>query len=94
MMYAKVIGGKLNMRVDTSTDAERITQIPEGARVAVVEHGAVWAKAAYNEYTGYVMVKFLQFEEEDPSEDVDMVSIVLPRDVAAVLYEALKTSLN
>ena len=95
MMYAKVINGSLNMRRDTNTESERIVLIPNGSRIAIIEKGAVWAKAVYNEYTGYVMIKYLHFEEESSSEDdVEMVTITVPRDVALSLYEALKTSLK
>ena len=94
MIYAKVVKGSLNMRADTSTDATRITTIPNGTRIAITERGAVWAKAIYNEYTGYVMVKYLQFEEEPSDEDVEMVTIRLPKDVALSLLESLKASLN
>ena len=51
MMYAKVINGSLNMRRDTNTESERIVLIPNGSRIAIIEKGAVWAKAVYNEYT-------------------------------------------
>ena len=96
MSYAKVVGGGLNMRQDTSTDAARLTLIPNGSRIAILEKGTVWAKAVYNEYTGYVMTKYLQFEDEESSEskETDMVTIVLSRQTAKVIYEALKISLE
>jgi len=89
---AIVIGGSLNMRKDSDTNAERITQIPSGARVAVIEKGTVWCKAVYNAYTGYVMTKYLSFEDEEkPSEKI---TLSLSRECATALYEALKLSLN
>ena len=94
MIYAKVVGGGLNMRADTSIEAPRMTQIPSGSRIAVIERGTVWAKAIYNEFTGYVMVKYLQFEEEPSDEGVEVITLRIPKDVALSLFEALKTSLN
>lgn len=96
MLYAKVINGALNMREDTNTSATKLTQIPNGTRIAVLEKGSTWAKAVYNEYTGYVMTKYLQFEEEETEEpeQSELVTIVLPRTIAKAVYEALKLSLN
>ena len=98
MSYAKVINGSLNMRQESSLNSSKITLIPNGARIAVLEKGVVWCKAAYNQYTGYVMTKYLQFEKnenlDDSHEEVDTVSITLDRETAILLYKALKTSLN
>lgn len=90
--YAKVKDGALNLRSEKSTSSERITQIPSGATVGVVEHGSEWCKVVYNAYTGYAMTKFLGFE--DSSDKNSNISITLPHDCALALYEALKSSLN
>lgn len=92
METATVVGGSLNMRKDTDTNSTRITIIPSGSKVAVIEKGSVWCKAVYNEYTGYVMTKYLSFESD--STDNSKITISLQRDVAKALYEALKVSLN
>lgn len=89
--YATVIGGSLNMRKDSDQKADKITSIPNGSKVAVIEKGSVWCKAVYNAYTGYVMTKFLKFESD--SED-DKVTLILSRTCAKEIYEALKLSLN
>jgi len=89
--YATVIGGSLNMREDTDIKSNRITSIPNGSVIAVLEKGVVWCKAVYNAYTGYVMTKYLNFEDE--SED-DIVTISISKAAAKELYDALKLSLN
>ena len=96
MWYAKVVNGSLNMRKDTSIDSERITLIPNGERIAVLDRGVVWAKAVYSTYEGYVMTKYLRFEEEDSDvpPEADSVSVSLTREAAMELYKALKASLN
>jgi uncharacterized protein YraI len=91
MEYATVIGGNLNMRVDCDTSAQRITQIPNGATIAVIEKGSVWCKAIYNSYEGYVMKKFLKFESDS---DDDMITLTLSRACAEDLYKALTLSLD
>ena len=89
--YATVIDGALNLRKDKSTSSIKLTSIPNGSKVAVTEHGDTWCKVVYNSYTGYAMTKFLSFESG--SED-SRVTIVLSRENALALYEALKLSLN
>ena len=91
MEYATVIGGTLNMREDTDIKSNRITGIPNGSNVAVIEKGLVWCKVIYNAYTGYAMTKFLQFDSEGEDE---LVTICLSKESADELYEALKLSLN
>lgn len=90
--YAKVKDGALNLRSEKSTSSERLTQIPSGATVGVVERGDEWCKVIYNAYTGYAMTRFLDFE--DNSEKNGNISITMTKDCALALYEALKSSLN
>ena len=91
MEYAKVIGGSLNMREDTDIKSNRITSIPNGSDVAVLEKGEVWCKAIYNAYTGYVMTRFLKFEDESENE---LITISISKEAAKELYDALELSLN
>jgi len=91
MEYATVIGGSLNMRSDTDIKSNRITSIPNGSTVAILEKGLVWAKVVYNAFTGYVMVKYLKFDSE--SED-EVITISISKSCASELYEALKLSLG
>lgn len=91
MEYAKVIGGSLNLRSEPDIKSRRITSIPNGTTIAILEKGLVWAKVVYNAYTGYVMVKFLKIESE--SED-EIITISISKSCANELYEALKLSLK
>lgn len=92
--YAKVIGGGLNMREAESTSSNKITQIPNGATVAVVEHKDKWCKVTYNDYTGYVMTEYLSFNNSDGDQKESKLMLSIPRDCALALYEALKYSLK
>ena len=94
MLYAQVENGNLNMRQEPNTNAAKLTLIPNGSRIGISNKGNVWSKAIYNQYTGYVMTKFLKFEDEESEQTTDMITITLKRDIAEALYEALKFSLN
>lgn len=91
MEYARVTGGSLNLREDTDIKSRRITSIPNGEKIAVLEKGLVWAKVQYKSHTGYVMVKFLKFESESGDE---IITISISKSCANELYEALKLSLR
>lgn len=53
-------GGGLNLRKNPSTNATRITVIPENASLTVVTYGGTWCYVWYNGYYGYVMTKFVK----------------------------------
>ena len=89
--YATVTGGSLNLRKEKSTNSDKLTSMPNGKQVAVVEHEDDWCKVIYNQYTGYAMTKYLKFES---CSDDSTITITLSRDNALALYEALKLSLN
>lgn len=91
MEYAQVIGGALNIRRDSDQSSDRIALIPNGTNIAVLEKGSVWCKAVYNEYTGYVMTRFLKFESDS---DEDKVTLTLSRTTANDLLNALQLSLK
>ena len=93
MQYANVTGGGLKIRQEASKEAAVLTLIPNNSRIAITEKGDVWSKAIYNQYTGYVMTKYLKFEDDESSE-IDTVTITLRKDIAEALYEALKNSLE
>ena len=93
--YAKVRGGTLNLRQKPDKGSSLITQIPTGTTVAIVEEtNDTWCKIVYDSYTGYVMKKYLSFEDDSNSTTSNNISIILSRDCAVTLYEALKSSLN
>lgn len=89
--YATVVGGALNMRKDSDRNSAKVTTIPSGSKIAIIEKGSVWCKAQYNSYTGYVMTQYLKFEGGGSG---DVITISLSRDSAEAIYEALKLSLN
>ena len=49
--YATVTGGSLNLRKEKSTNSDKLTSMPNGTQVAVVEHEDDWCKVIYNQYT-------------------------------------------
>lgn len=90
MQYATVIGETLTIHSSDSFESDRVAQLSSGACVAVLQKQNGWCKIVYNEYTGYVMEKFLKFE----SDSNDKVTVTLSQDCAKEVYEALKLSLN
>lgn len=56
---AKVVGGGLNLRMEKSTNSERLAQIPDGTIVTVTEEDGAWSKTSYNGKTGWVLNKYL-----------------------------------
>lgn len=68
---ARVIGGALNLRKQMDTRSERITQIPDGATVQVMEEQPEWCLVEYEGQTGYVLAKFLaEIRKEADGETV------------------------
>ena len=55
-----VIGGKLNLREQPTTQSKSLALIPDGAKIAVSDHDAQWFKAQYNNHSGYIMKQFVQ----------------------------------
>lgn len=70
---ARVIGGALNLRSKMDTRSERLTQIPDGATVQVVEEQPEWCQVEYEGQTGYVLSKFLAEIQKEP--DGEMISV-------------------
>lgn len=93
--YATVTGGALNMRAEKSRGAEKITSIPDGSTVAVLEHDDEWCNVTYNSFSGYVMTKYLSFGASDGTAGkTSKIAISLPEDCANTLYEALRNALK
>ena len=86
MECATVIGGILNMHKEADVKSDRITTIPSGASVAVIENGGEWCKVAHSTYTGYVMTKYLQFD----CECNDTITISVSNGTAKELYTSLR----
>lgn len=55
-----VIGGKLNLREQPTTQSKPLALIPDGAQIIVSEYDEQWYKAQYNGQSGYVMKQFVQ----------------------------------
>lgn len=85
---ATVTGGSLNLRALKSTSSDKLTSIPNGSTVSVSEKGDTWSKVTYGSQTGYVMTRYLSFDNNDK------ISMTIDRDHALALYEALKAALN
>lgn len=52
-------GGYLNLRETASTNADAVAEIPNGSTIYVQSLTGEWLAAKYNNYTGYVMAKFV-----------------------------------
>lgn len=58
----------LNLREGPSTDYTVIAQIPKGTTIIVTEKGDTWCAVKWGSLEGYVMTKYLLFEDEETSE--------------------------
>ena len=56
----------VNFRVKPSTAAELIDRIPCGETVEVIDRADKWTKIKWHGHTGYMMTKYLIFEEQEP----------------------------
>lgn len=54
-------GGSLNLRANASTNGQRITTIPNGTVLTVLQRGSEWSQVKYNSYVGYVVNTYLRF---------------------------------
>ena len=87
MEQAKVIGGILNLRTSPNAYSNRITGIPEGTVIQVInKENDEWCYVDYGGQTGYVMTKFLSFVEE--KNDIDY------RELLEKIYEMLGKALG
>lgn len=59
----------LNLREGPSTDHDILVQIPKGSTVIVTTYGDEWCAVSWGDYSGYVMTKYLLFEEESTDPD-------------------------
>ena len=92
MITMKVVaekGNSVNLRKSASTSSALVTTVPVGSIVQAGPESTGWRFVEYQTYTGYMMSKFL---EEVP--DDEKVSIVLPRDIATQVMQAIQVALN
>ena len=69
--YKHSSGGTLNLRASANSGGTVITTIPNGAVIRVQSYSGTWLPAQYNNYTGYVMAKFIR---ESDAYDATTVS--------------------
>lgn len=62
---ATVTGGDLNIRADKSTTSKRLGGIPNGTTIEVIVDDGTWSAVNYKGTGGYVMSKYLQYEDGD-----------------------------
>jgi uncharacterized protein YgiM (DUF1202 family) len=55
-------GSGLNLRADASTDSAILISIPNGTRVEVLTHGAIWSRVQAGAWTGYMYSEYLKFD--------------------------------
>lgn len=55
----------VNLRAKASTTGKLIDRVPCGEVVEILEYGDTWSKVRWEKQTGYMMSKFLLFDEED-----------------------------
>ena len=59
----------LNLREGPSTSYDIKEQIPKASTVTVTQYGDEWCAITWGDHTGYVMTKYLLFEEDDSEDD-------------------------
>lgn len=103
LYMAKVVaqsGSTVRLRKFPNSNAAIIARVPVGSIVGVISEMDEWAEIELSDGTeGYMMVEFLQNADDstqqpqegwqEGSEDEDEVTVVLPREVAETLFEAL-----
>lgn len=82
-------GFTVNMRQKPNKAAPIVLRVPIGSRVEALEKAQGWATVVFNGVRGYMMTEFLQ--EDEPVKDVPAgQGIIIPYELAAALFEALK----
>ena len=81
---AKVIDGRLNLRTQPSTSADRLTQIPNGSVITVTDELNGWCRTRWDGCDGWVMGQYLErIEEDDPD------SVQVPREELRKIYDSI-----
>lgn len=71
--------GTLNLRQSPASTAGVLTTISPGTRVKVISRGSEWCKINHNGTVGYVMTKFLSFQDESAGESIPAGSMIKVR---------------
>lgn len=80
-------GNPVKMRSKPSTSCRLYWVVPAGSSVIVDEIGETWCKITWNGKTGYMMTRFLSFNEETKIELVTVIVPGLTKDQANVLID-------
>ena len=88
--YVNTQNGTLNLRKLPTANALVLTTLPQNAVVTVTDRGDEWCAVAYGSYSGYVMTKFLAFDEETPEEP----EVSVPPEGVAAYVDTQSGALN
>lgn len=80
-------GKTVNLRTGAYTDSQIIAQVPLGTSVDVKLKGDPWSMIVYGEHIGFMMTKFLQFEEPS-NEDEEYIKV--EKQKLQMIYNILK----
>ena len=58
--YQTVATSSVNLRKTASTSAKKLTTVPKGATITVIQISGSWANVTYGSYTGWVMKQYIQ----------------------------------
>ena len=86
--------GNLNMRASASTSSAKLTTIPRGATVTVLEKGSTWSRISYSGYTGYVMTQYLKFSGDATPTTAPTQAPVDPTGVKALVNTTSKLNMR
>lgn len=70
----------VNLRAKASTTGKLIDRVPCGETVEILEYGDTWSKVRWEKQTGYMMSKYLLFDEEDYEETYTVILTGITRD--------------
>lgn len=66
--------GSLNLRKSDSTASTVLTTIPRNATIPILQRGYSWSKTTYGGFTGYVMNKYLRFNDGSTPTPIPVVT--------------------
>lgn len=69
LMWVKTEKGSLNLRTAPDGNSDVLTTIAPNTQVTLLEKGTEWCLVSYQEYTGYVMSRFLTAEQPKLKEE-------------------------
>ena len=88
-------GKPVKMRAKPSTSCKTYWELPVGTEVTVLQNGSEWTKITDGNHTGYMMTKFLKFNEGSGSSGDDDDGIpgeVPPADLCSVIIHNITTA--